>query len=409
MERNQAPSPFDTILMKGFFHSSRVQVESPEGSLVPKCGACGLFKSCQSPKMGRYGDGRKKVLVVGEAPGQTEDEDGRPFIGKAGTFLRQCLRQIGADLDQDAWTTNSLICRPPKNTTPEIKQISYCRPNLLNTIKRFGPRVVLVLGKSALVSVIQGYWKTDLGALDRWVGWKIPISDHWICPTYHPSYLLRMKNPILDRAFVNHLRQAFLIDEDPPRRPSLEGKINVLYEEGPVIETLREMDGEGGWVAVDYETNCLKPDYPEARIVSCAVADGKKTISYPWTKHARKATGILLRSGRTRKIASNLKFEERWTLKEFGHGVNNWGWDTMLAAHCLDNRPHITSLKFQSLIQMGVPTYNENIEPYLGNIRGHYNRIQEVELRHLLFYGGMDALLEYRLAMLQRKEIGNED
>src|SRR3990167_10688883 len=138
MERNQAPSPFDTILMKGFFHSSRVQVESPEGSLVPKCGACGLFKSCQSPKMGRYGDGRKKVLVVGEAPGQTEDEDGRPFIGKAGTFLRQCLRQIGADLDQDAWTTNSLICRPPKNTTPEIKQISYCRPNLLNTIKRFG-------------------------------------------------------------------------------------------------------------------------------------------------------------------------------------------------------------------------------------------------------------------------------
>jgi len=67
--------------MKGFYPSSVVQRDQPS-SLLPKCGSCGLFKTCESPKMEPYGQGRSRVLVVGEAPGQTEDEEGRPFIGR---------------------------------------------------------------------------------------------------------------------------------------------------------------------------------------------------------------------------------------------------------------------------------------------------------------------------------------
>jgi len=99
--------------------------------------------------------------------------------------------------------------------------------------------------------------------------------------------------------------------------------------------------------------------------------------------------------------------EERWTLKTFGHGVTNWGWDTMLAAHCLDNRPGICSLKFQALVRLGVPSFNETTEPYLANVKGSpYNRIDEIYPPALLLYNGMDARLEYKLAMVQMKDMG---
>lgn len=356
-----------------------------------------------------YGEGRKKVLVVGEAPGATEDEEGRPFIGKAGTFLRQSLRKIEVNLDRDAWTTNALICRPPKNQTPDAKQISYCRPNLLNAIRTYEPRVILTLGRSALVSVLATHWKSDMGVMDRWVGWEIPLESHWIIPTYHPAYLLRMKNSLMDRLFLNDIKKAFSIVNHAPKLDDLKSRVSILYEDSAIYEALREMDAKGGWVSVDYETNCLKPEWSLAKLHSCAVSNGDQTYSFPWTSKAKIAVGMFLRSKRTRKISSNLKMEERWTLKEFGHGVNGWGWDVMIASHCLDNRPGICSLKFQSFVKMGVPSYNEQIEPYLVSSNGPYNRIHEVDVKMLLLYGGMDALQEYRLAMIQRREMRYED
>lgn len=395
--------------MKGFFPSSRVQQERPDAGLMPKCGACRLFRSCQAPKMEPYGKGQRRVLVIGEAPGETEDERGRPFVGKAGQFLREVLDGLDINLDKDALTTNACICRPPKNRTPDEKQIGYCRPNLLRTIAMFRPRVIVTLGRSALAGILgAGYW-LDIGPLERWTGWRIPLSDYWICPTFHPSYLLRTNSPVLDRMFTQHLAMAFGIQNYPPRQPDFEQLIELVYDEQDIADRIKDLHAQGGWVAVDYETNCIKPDYEQSYIASCAMSNGKQTISFPFVGKAAEATGKLLRSDRTRKIASNLKFEEQWTRKKFGHGVNNWGWDTMLASHCLDNRPGICSLKFQAFVRLGVPVYNEKISPYLDPGRGRYNRVREIDTSNLLFYGGMDALLEYRLAMRQRRDLDYED
>lgn len=393
--------------MNGFFSASAVQQER-RGGLIARCGACGLHKTCLSPRMEVWGRGAKEVMVIGEAPGQTEDEEGRPFVGKAGQYLRDALNEIDISLEQDAWVTNALICRPPKNATPDAKQIAYCRPHVLAALEQYDPRVVIVLGKSALVSVLDCYWKGDVGPMEKWAGWRIPLPKHWVCPTYHPAYLLRMKNALLDKLFLEHLQAAFELDVDPPPQPDFEKLIRLVYDEREVYGRLGEMDLGGGWLAVDYETNSLKPEWPKARIVSCAVSNGKQTLAYPWTPRTAQLTGKLLASARTYKIASNLKFEERWTLKTFGHGVTNWGWDTMLAAHCLDNRTGITGLKFQSFIHLGVQSYNENVEPYLFSFDGPYNRVTDIELPTLLFYNGMDAILEYKLAMRQRKEMGYE-
>ena len=70
-------------------------------SLVPKCGVCRLYKSCQSPKMKPYGKGRKGILILGEAPGKEEDKRGKPFVGPFGRFLKDHLEMVGIDMDRD--------------------------------------------------------------------------------------------------------------------------------------------------------------------------------------------------------------------------------------------------------------------------------------------------------------------
>ena len=388
-------------MSSGFFAPSTLQKEKPVG-LVPKCGACQIFKTCQSPKMPVYGRGKAEVLVVGEAPGETEDEQGRPFIGKAGQFLRANLEAIGVDLDEDCWSTSALICHPRHNATPDEKQIGYCRPNLIRALEKLQPRVVVLLGRSAVGSLMPLHWKDDIGPLERWVGWQIPAPDYWICPTYHPSYLLRSHNQMLDRLFQQHLAKAFAIDSDPPVLSI--PKIDLLYDIKDIEQALIYFARQE-WAAFDYEGNCLKPEYPDARLYSCAVSDGERVASFPWGGRISNHMIPFLRS-KVKKIASNLKFEERWSVSHAGTEVANWGWDTMLAAHCLDNRQGICSLKFQSWVKLGVATYNAHIDPYLKNSRGHYNNIDKISLPDLLTYGGMDGVLEYWLAMRQRKEMG---
>jgi len=104
------------------------------------------------------------------------------------------------------------------------------------------------------------------------------------------------------------------------------------------------------------------------------------------------------------KIASNLKFEERWTRYFLKHRVRNWDWDTMLAAHVLNNATGITGLKFQAFVQLGQSQYDKHIEPYLKSSKGqHLNRIREIPLKDLLVYNGMDSFLEIKLATLQKR------
>ena len=117
------------------------------------------------------------------------------------------------------------------------------------------------------------------------------------------------------------------------------------------------------------------------------------------------AMGKLLRSDRP-KIAANIKFEERWTRRVFGHSVRNWAWDTMQVAHILDNRRGITGLKFQSFCLLGMEPYNNGVKSYIEGEGGNGpNRLRETDMADLLLYNGLDSLLEWKLAKMQRKEL----
>jgi uracil-DNA glycosylase family 4 len=361
------------------------------------------------------GKGRRKVLVVAEAPGEQEDEEGTQLIGKSGLYLREVLDEIGISLDKDCWKTNAVICRPPKNMVDDV-HIESCRPNLNKAIKELNPITIILLGGSPVKSLIGQLWKAGEapGGIGRWAGWQIPSQqlNAWICPTFHPAYLLRKHDTALDLWFKRHLESAFVLEERPWTDGVLDlaKQVECVYEADKAAKILRRMTERGGTVAFDYETNMLKPDHRDAQIVCCSVCwEGKKTIAFPWHGEAIKAMEELLISP-IAKIGANIKFEERWTRKEFGHGVRNWVWDGMVTSHVLDYRPLITSVKFQSFVLMGQAGYDMVVGPYLHSDGGGYkkNRIKELDLGTLLVYNGMDSICEYLVAQKQMKAMGHQ-
>lgn len=401
---------------RGFFPESvwHTGTKAPGSGLVPHCGACGLYKGCTSPKMEWDGEGRKKILLVGDAPGPEEDAQDRPFVGPGGQLLESMLGELGLEMRRDCWLTNALICRPHNDATPDDKRVSYCRPNLTKTLQQLRPNVIIPIGATAVHSVLTEAWKESPGALARWVGWQVPCTNPnaWICPTYHPTHL-RAHDQWLERAMRVHLREAVALAPSPPWEtpPRWEERAEIVLDPAEVAKRLRRWIAEhnataaGGEAAFDYEANATKPEYPGFEILSASACwQGRETIAYPWVGEAVVATGEFLHSG-IGMIASNMKYEDRLTRWAFGKPVRRWAWDTMLAAHVLDNRQGICGLKFQAFVNLGASAYDEAIEEF---IRAHgtsqLNLLKsEVDLKTLLTYGGTDAVVTYFTAQRQRQ------
>jgi DNA polymerase len=358
------------------------------------------------------GEGSRSILFVAEAPGKQEDEEGVQLIGQSGQLLRDVLDRLDCDLD-DCIKTNAVICRPEKNKIQEL-HIESCRPNLLNTIRELKPRVIVLLGGSSVRSLIPTEREEDaVGRAGRWVGWRIPSFEYqaWICPTYHPSYLLRTKDAVLEKMFREHLRQALRLEHKTPHGLDpviLKKQIEIIRSSRDARLRLKDLARSHGTVAFDYETTGLKPDFlPEHRIVACSFClNGEGTFSFLVDESHHPLMSKVLKNKALRKVGHNLKMEERWTRAMLGHGVRGWFWDSMLASHILDNRGHISSLKFQAFVRFGLADYNKVVAHYIEPNAQGLNRIEECPKEDLLTYNGMDSLLTYKLMRKQRGEMG---
>lgn len=393
--------------MEGFFSRSALkQLKKPLG-LFPDCDKCRLYLTCKSPKMPVDGQGQRKILVVGEAPGSDEDDQNRPFVGVSGDMLLQTLRRLGAELRRDCWIANSVVCRPIDNKLPP-KAIDYCRPNVINTIQQLKPQTIILLGKSPVESVIGHLWKEDVGDLKRWVGWRIPCRkwNAWVCPTYHPAHLLRQRNPVLEMMFSKHLQAALELENRPWETiPDYASNTKLVRKPEQAACYIREITKMGKPTAFDYETNMLRPYADSARIVACSLCNGQLALAFPWEGEAVTAMKEFLRSD-VPKIGASLKMEESWSNAEFGFGVTNWIHDVVLCAHVLDNRKHIAGVKFQSFVQLGQEDYDSHIRQYLkADGSNQENRIREIPLTDLLLYCALDSILEWRLWRIQTRRL----
>jgi len=235
----------------------------------------------------------------------------------------------------------------------------------------------------------------------------------WVAPTYHPSYVNRSlddkaEGPVIKLWFEKHLEAAVKLRNRPWNKiPDYANEVEIIMNSDNAFSTIRDVTKAKKPFAFDYETNKLKPDSDDAEIVCCSISTGDKTFAFPWVGEAISAMKELLKSD-IPKIGYNTKFEDRWTRKEFGFPVENWVWDGMLSAHHLDNRREITSCKFQAFVRLGMDDWGYKIKPYLQSTGNDgLNTIHQLDSRDLLLYCGLDSLLEYKIAFLQRKEMKN--
>lgn len=138
------------------------------------------------------------LMIVGEAPGQNEDEQGIPFVGKAGDKLDEILKYFGMERDKDVYITNAVLCRPPNNRAPLYdEEIVPCFRRLMSQIYLLKPKVILGLGAASAQALLGNDICKKVGSLGALFSMDHEIIlDDFKCPivfSYHPSYLLRKK------------------------------------------------------------------------------------------------------------------------------------------------------------------------------------------------------------------------
>jgi len=398
--------------MEGFFTLEQTQSRSrPNGKLI-SCASCGLSTNCLSPKIPPFGKFKKGIMILGEAPSETEDRAGQPWRGKAGRLLEKTLANLGVDLFEDCVSINSCNCRPPDNRTPSNHEVDCCRSSLLKAIEEYMPKVIIPLGNTAIYSLIGHRWKKELEGINKWRGWSIPDQDlkAWVCPTYHPSFVMRGGiEDAPETIWIQDLEQAVSMTEVP-----------FLKYKKPVIDVIEDLsvllDIKADLISFDYETTGIKPHADGHRIVCASVADSPDHVyvfMMPNSKKEREPFAIILGIPWIGKMAHNMKFEDTWSVIRLKTEVYGWQWDSMLAAHVLDNRTGVTGLKFQTYVQFGVIDYDSEISPFLhsnGKSGNSLNTVMELiktkEGRDkLLHYCALDSIFEYRLAMKQMKQM----
>jgi DNA polymerase len=153
---------------------------------VKGCVQCGLHETRTNTVFAR-GNSEAKLCFVGEAPGADEDEQGLPFVGRAGQLLDKMIQAMGLDPAKDVYICNIIKCRPPGNRRPEPDEIAKCIPFLHEQLAHVDPKVMVALGNTAVAALLG----TKLGITKVRGSWKLYRGKIPVMPTYHPSYLLR--------------------------------------------------------------------------------------------------------------------------------------------------------------------------------------------------------------------------
>ena len=153
-------------------------------STVASCTACALHESRTNTVFG-IGDHHAQVMVIGEAPGADEDQQGEPFVGSAGQLLNNMLLAIGFRREQ-VYIANILKCHPPGNRDPQPEEVSQCESYLKRQIAMVKPKVILAVGRIAAHNLLKV--ETPVGKMR---GKLYQYGDTPVVVTYHPAYLLR--------------------------------------------------------------------------------------------------------------------------------------------------------------------------------------------------------------------------
>ncbi len=154
---------------------------------IGDCTRCKLHKSRSRIVFGD-GNPHAELALVGEGPGEEEDRQGLPFVGRAGKLLTQMIEAMGLERKQ-VYICNVVKCRPPSNRTPEKDEMSTCGPFLERQLMVIRPKLIVCLGSVAAQALL-GTGEPMGRIRGKWFDWR----GMKLLPTYHPAYLLRNPN-----------------------------------------------------------------------------------------------------------------------------------------------------------------------------------------------------------------------
>jgi len=189
---------------------------------IHNCKRCNLRNGARLPVPGT-GLLRKRLVLVGEAPGEEEDLKNEPFVGAAGNLLTRALNKLSVNRE-DIYITNTVKCRPPQNRTPTLSEITACRPWLEKEFELIKPLVIICLGRTALNGILN-----ITKPLSNLRGKILYYRDIPAVITYHPAFLLRNPSNIYKLQFLEDLKKGF--------------KLYEILNNQNVVEILRTFNG----------------------------------------------------------------------------------------------------------------------------------------------------------------------
>jgi DNA polymerase len=171
--------------MKGQKHEDSLE------KIAAEVRGCPLCKLSRTRKNAVPGEGQlaAKIMFIGEAPGRSEDEKGKPFVGAAGRILDELLKKAGIERSQ-VFITNTVKCRPPNNRMPDDDEVAACKPYLDRQTALIKPKVICILGKTAYSSLLGGNSITaNRGKMVERSGQKYFLTIHPAAAIYNKSLL----------------------------------------------------------------------------------------------------------------------------------------------------------------------------------------------------------------------------
>ena len=348
-----------------------------------ECGDCPLYGA--PPVPASLPEGGCDVLMVGEAPGETEVNKQIPFCGKSGQLLRSMIRSVGLDQGRVGYT-NVVSCRPQGNADPDARAVRLCSGRLRRDVERANPKLVLALGRFSAAAVGAGRLTSRHGMPAEGTG---PAEGRRVVGTYHPAAVLR--NPVLEplvRADLGRAKELLtgrvLLPPDPPiHHCSPSELVNVL---------------PNGLLACDIETDAL---LPPANILSVALSDGERA----WVCHLAPISGWESDLGRALHnrpvLWQNGKFD---ALHLRHHGIHaQVAEDTFLMAHAINE---LGEHGLEYLVGQYLHVYGYKAEALHGSVGK--SSLLNVDRDTLLRYNALDAYYTHRLWGVMREALDHE-
>lgn len=156
------------------------------------CMGCALANSRSNVVFGEGNPSSAKIVLIGEAPGEMEDECGRPFVGRAGQLMDEFLADAGISRDNDIYMINTVKCRPPENRVPSEEEKAACHKFLVAQIDIIKPDAIVLCGATALKTFVELDKKQTISKVrGKWMTVTVDGVEYPAMTIFHPSYLLR--------------------------------------------------------------------------------------------------------------------------------------------------------------------------------------------------------------------------